>query len=182
MNCIKCNGKVENFVWIGEKKKIISNHRKYCISCSPFDEHNTRKLERQKIEKAIYPERTCPICGKKHNKRGFVCQVCSFNLKEEKAYNKVKELVGRKCWICGYDKSKRSLCFHHVHPENKNFGLTIREISNFSWEKVKNEIQKCIFICNNCHGEIHDNLIDKNTIEKLWNDFWIKIRACSSIG
>ena len=28
-----------------------------------------------------------------------------------------------------------------------------------SLEKIKKEISKCIIICKNCHGELHENII-----------------------
>lgn len=65
---------------------------------------------------------------------------------------------GGKCERCGYSKSIRSLVFHHVNPEEKDFGIG----SSYStkWNIVKNELDKCIMLCANCHGEVHDE-IDK---------------------
>lgn len=54
----------------------------------------------------------------------------------------------------------RSLDFHHKDPNTKEF--SIGKEGCIGWEKVKKEIDKCILVCSNCHGEIHDKL-DKNT-------------------
>jgi hypothetical protein len=173
--CVVCEKQIPRIIWIEGKKRYSSNHRKYCFTCSPFGGHNTKRfLGKTKIKdgKTEYLERECPRCGKKHNKRGFVCQCCSFKIKLSKTQKRVEGIVGGSCWICGYDKVKRSLCFHHVNKEDKVFGLTIREIQGYSWSRVEAEMRKCVFVCLNCHGEIHDGLIHKNEIEVIWKNRW----------
>mgnify|MGYP003431129005 FL=1 len=48
--------------------------------------------------------------------------------------------------------------FHHLDPEQKDFGIAAKGYTR-SWEKVKEELDKCIMVCANCHREIHDGLI-----------------------
>lgn len=67
------------------------------------------------------------------------------------------EYGGGKCQICGYKKSARALSFHHINPNEKDFGLSARGLTR-SWEKIKNELNKCILICSNCHMEVHDGV------------------------
>ena len=31
-------------------------------------------------------------------------------------------------------------------------------------DKLKNEVDKCVLVCSNCHSEIHEGLIDINTL------------------
>jgi DNA-binding CsgD family transcriptional regulator len=69
------------------------------------------------------------------------------------------EYKGGKCEICGYDKCKRSLDFHHRDPNEKDFGIGHSKVLN--WDKIKKELDKCDLVCRNCHGEIHDEW-DKN--------------------
>jgi len=179
--CVTCGKNIPRNIWIDGKKRYSSAHRKYCFECSAFGDHNTKRLEKV-VEKnddgeIIYPERTCPECGKIHRKRGFVCQGCVFNKKLKKTLKKVESIVGNSCWICGYNKTKRSLCFHHVEAKEKLFSLSGREINLYSWERVSKEMKKCIFICNNCHGEIHDGLFTRDQIEKLWKEKVIEDRT-----
>ena len=84
-------------------------------------------------------------------------------------------IVGRQCWFCGYDKTFTNLCFHHVERENKNFGLTTRELIGYAWKRVIAEMRKCILICHNCHGEIHENIISFNKVAETWKNRWEKI-------
>lgn len=174
--CVTCGKSIPKHIWIDGKKKKTSEHRKYCYECSPWGKHNTKSLENPQVVnedgKILYSERECPSCGTKHNKRGLYCYSCVFKKAEDKIRHEVKDLVGDECWICKYNKSKRSLCFHHVNPQDKKFGLTIREIKGYAWDRVENEIKKCIFICQNCHGEIHECLLSKEEIEKIWKEKW----------
>ena len=173
--CEKCGNKIPKIVEVEGVRKAVSNHRRFCFSCSPFGEHNTKKLNDVR-----YSQNTnikiCPKCGKEHNKRRFLCQNCVFNKKIDKTNEKVNNLVGKECWICGYNKASRSLCFHHVYPEDKKTSLTIREIAGLSWSNmIYPELQKCVHICMNCHGEIHEGMINEQTIVDLWKKKWSEI-------
>lgn len=74
---------------------------------------------------------------------------------------RLKELsvayLGNKCALCGYSKYIGSLDFHHIDPSKKEYGISSSGITR-SWSKTKEELEKCILICKNCHGEIHAKL------------------------
>lgn len=65
------------------------------------------------------------------------------------------EYKGGKCEKCGYDKCKAALEFHHLDPNEKDFGIASKGYTR-SWEAVKKELDKCIMVCANCHREIHE--------------------------
>jgi len=71
------------------------------------------------------------------------------------------ELLGGKCSSCGYKKNFAALEFHHKIAGTKAFELDLRSLSNRTWEKVLDEVSKCILLCANCHAELHhaDHLI-----------------------
>lgn len=71
------------------------------------------------------------------------------------------EYLGGKCSVteCQYSKCMRSLVFHHVAPSKKEFQLS--NFINKRWDIVKKELDKCILLCANCHGEIHEKLGEK---------------------
>lgn len=50
-----------------------------------------------------------------------------------------------------------------VNPKEKSFNITAREFS-FSKKRLVSELIKCIAVCHNCHGEIHDELIAKEIV------------------
>jgi hypothetical protein len=47
------------------------------------------------------------------------------------------------------------MVFHHRDPEGKDFGIS-RAATLMSWEKIKDELDKCVLLCSNCHAEIHE--------------------------
>ena len=71
--------------------------------------------------------------------------------------NKIKKDFGGKCCICGYDRCMSSLHFHHKNSDTK-----VSEVMTLLYEKSKKdayrEAKKCILVCANCHGEIHEGL------------------------
>ena len=75
--------------------------------------------------------------------------------------NKVKQKAvdyrGGKCVVCGYQKCIAGLGFHHVYPQFKLFSLG--DVTSRTFEAIKDELDKCVCICHNCHAEFHAHLI-----------------------
>ena len=82
--------------------------------------------------------------------------------------NNLIKVFGNKCCICGFDKWQSALEFHHVNPEEKEFGLTVNTTTK-SLEKQLTEARKCILVCANCHRGIHSNNVEVPT---NWKDFY----------
>ena len=80
----------------------------------------------------------------------------------QKRRNKTKEILveykGGKCEICGYNKCISALEFHHLNPNEKDFGIGAKGYTR-NIETNKKEVDKCILVCANCHREIHENII-----------------------
>ncbi len=93
---------------------------------------------------------------------GNYVHVKNFRAKKKQ---KLLNLFGGKCCICGYDKCPRNLHFHHVNPSEKSFILS-SGVKDYGIEKSIEEAKKCILVCANCHGEIHSGLIDAKTFFK----------------
>lgn len=53
----------------------------------------------------------------------------------------------------------RALEFHHLNPEEKDFGIS-RTLTR-SMDSLRQEVNKCILVCSNCHAEIHDELFNQ---------------------
>lgn len=58
--------------------------------------------------------------------------------------------------LCGYSKCIAALDFHHTDPSKKDFGISSGGYTR-SFEKIKDELDKCILVCANCHRELHYN-------------------------
>lgn len=98
---------------------------------------------------------------KKGHKKEF-CNSCYIVLYRRKLKKKCIEYKGGKCIRCGYCKCDSALAFHHINPEDKSFAIASGGYVK-KWETLKQELDKCILVCQNCHNEIHEE-IDKNLI------------------
>lgn len=70
----------------------------------------------------------------------------------------VIEYKGGKCIVCGYKNYVGALDLHHVDGSTKEFGLSMQGLTR-SWEKTKNEADKCVLLCANCHREVHGGIV-----------------------
>jgi 5-methylcytosine-specific restriction endonuclease McrA len=74
---------------------------------------------------------------------------------------RVKELLveeaGGCCAVCGYDRCIINLHFHHVDPREKSFALSMHTTKSLA--TYREEMEKCVLLCANCHGEIEAGLM-----------------------
>ncbi len=89
------------------------------------------------------------------------CSVDAVHKRRHKLKDMAIEYKGGKCEKCGYDKCKTALDFHHLDPTEKEFTISS---ANRSWESIKEELDKCIIVCANCHREIHFELEQTKTL------------------
>ena len=122
------------------------------------------------MEKEKYVIKEC----KKHGLTNFIyvpsedkyrcvkCRSVAVQKRRDKTKQILVEYKGGKCEICGYDKCIQALEFHHLDPNQKDFGIGAKGYTR-SIEKNKLEVDKCILVCSNCHREIHNGLTKINT-------------------
>lgn len=126
-------------------------------------------------EKVKYgSERYCPKCEKMvsidrfHSKRGVkyastYCKSCTTDITVDRK-RKLKELMveykGGCCQKCGYKKYLGALEFHHLNPDEKDFNPSHLSTYIFD-ERVKEELDKCLLLCSNCHRETHFEINEK---------------------
>jgi len=79
----------------------------------------------------------------------------------QRAKIKLVEYKGGECNKCGYNKCIDALEFHHLNPEEKDFGISGK---SWSFERLKKEVDKCLLVCSNCHKEIHFKLKNNNGV------------------
>jgi len=162
MKTCQCCGKEFNRVVIIEGTLRNLQKRKYCLDCSPFGEHNTVTLKTRK--RSNY--KVCTKCGEEKLEESFArknatrrcswCRSCLYDHQKIKWKEKRLESLmqkGGKCQKCGYDKCIGALEFHHIDPSNKKYSWD--KMRGISKESLKNELDKCILLCANCHRELH---------------------------
>lgn len=105
----------------------------------------------------------CPICGEiftYQNKGGnrkycFNCSPITKNPTDKFIAFKRNWIKshGNGCNICGYNKCIDALDFHHIDPRTKKFSIS--NTGHHGIDELKEEAEKCIILCANCHREIH---------------------------
>ena len=120
---------------------------------------------------SVIEMRECPYHGLteyvKRKDGRFRCKKCALEaVSNKRRRNKIAlvEYKGGKCEICGYDKCIEALSFHHLDPNQKDFGVSNGDIK--SLETLKREADKCILVCNNCHAELHAKQREENRLEE----------------
>jgi len=75
--------------------------------------------------------------------------------------------TGGTCELCKDHWPSDILCFHHLNPEDKEFGLDVRKWRAKYLTNVLKEADKCAILCMNCQALEHKAL---NRGETLIND------------
>ena len=97
----------------------------------------------------------------KHGKKKKVSNTEAVESWRKRKKKTLVEYKGGKCQCCGYSKCIEALEFHHLDPNIKSFTISGK---SKSFNSLKNEVDKCILVCSNCHKEIHAGLINIDTI------------------
>lgn len=89
------------------------------------------------------------------------CKSCE-NSERKDSYEKLISEVFPilECQVCGYNKCKAALEFHHLDPTLKEYQVSTFQSSRRNKELVLAELRKCVLLCSNCHRELHAGLIN----------------------
>lgn len=125
--------------------------------------------------------RQCEICGQSFDiiDNGWTRKYCyncaphedkdmthaqAVTIKRRAIKKALIQYKGSKCERCGYDKCMRALEFHHLDPNEKDFGVSKNLCKSMA--NLKAEVDKCILVCSNCHAEIHQELFEKGLLKE----------------
>ena len=129
-----------------------------------------RLRETPPADRPLAFERTCLRHGRTRfvrDGRGYYrCATC----RQERVVarrRRVKEILameaGGRCAVCGYDRWLGALQFHHLDPAEKAFGIAAGGMAR-SLERMREEAEKCLLLCSNCHAEVEAGAI---TVDSL---------------
>lgn len=120
--------------------------------------YTKRRLEMGEVVWQEYQKQRKNNKAKAYKKRQG--KVYSLRAAESRRNRKRKLIIykGGKCEMCGYDKDIPGCYeFHHTDPSVKEYGIGSK---NYSFERLKEEADKCILVCRNCHAEVHHYMKD----------------------
>lgn len=141
---------------------------------------NIKKCSRCGVEKSIDSFHN----KKNENRVNSWCKQCVYERQRNRWIDrkiKAAEMFGGKCQLCGYDKNLASLNFHHVDSSKKEFSWP--KLRQKKWDDVILELKKCVLICSNCHGEIHNPQLQKeNLLYKSVDNCSLNRQSIEEIG
>lgn len=125
--------------------------------CAGCDELKPFSDFRKNVTKSGGNQTRCKVCVAKVDKKWYdknkEIRFRTNKLWQEKQKQKfIAFKATQKCAKCD-ENDIRCLDFHHVNKETK-----VRNVSNmmkFSFEKIMEEVSKCIVLCANCHRKEH---------------------------
>ena len=111
-------------------------------------------------------------CKQKHHYHRVKQQTNTYHSQTIRSLKRKIQLIERMggcCSKCGYSKNIAALHFHHRNPNEKDFKLDMRILSNRRWEAILIESQKCVLLCANCHAEEHHPELIWENVEQIVN-------------
>ena len=98
-----------------------------------------------------------------------------FVRKRREKINYIAEYYGCQNAQCAWDAEYKSshLDFHHINPKAKTAPISLMVKRKLSY--IAAEINKCVVLCRNCHGDYHAGflILEKFTSCKVGNDLEI---------
>ena len=149
-------------------KRMRAHKRIRCYECKPHGSQagihaSTMGLQTPKAiayDKSIVP--TCNLCGinlppKTKATNGRKCSSCANRLLVFFRKRSAIEYKGGKCQDCGCVSNLTDdvvkFDFHHL--KDKEFAIS--DSQSKGWKTLKNELDKCLLLCANCHRMRHTN-------------------------
>ena len=133
---------------------------KYNLSTVRAGNRRSVRIPVAELDPGVGIEAKCPRHGMAlHRLRpdsGLRCLRCrseSVTRRRRKVKRALVEDAGGRCALCGYSRSHAALVFHHLDPAHERFGLAHRGVTR-SLAVAREEAQKCLLLCANCHAEV----------------------------
>lgn len=119
----------------GWKAEEIATHYNIKVNSVRYYQHKNKYQDNRKLNSAQYNKKFREIAKEK--------------MKESRA------MFDSKCSICGFNKIQSALEFHHLDPKTKKYTISRLIKSGNKDKELKEELNKCILVCANCHAGIH---------------------------
>jgi transcription elongation factor Elf1 len=132
---------------------------KYCKKC------NTEKSKNQfsyKSKTRGILQSVCKDCQNKYTKQHYKEKTSYYVERQKRRRKKIKQefIEFKKTLKCSRCSEDDFVCldFHHIDPSQKEISIATAIHNSLSMEKIKQEVDKCIVLCSNCHRKEHHRL------------------------
>lgn len=129
--------------------------KKICSSCHVEKDLNEFRKDKSKKD-GVQP--FCKICAREKHRSGYSEKYAvKYNARNNERRLRQKQLLEeykdtQRCVVCGEDENC-CLEFHHIDSSQKEF--TIGASVHYKWERILEELKKCVCLCSNCHNKLH---------------------------
>ena len=148
------NGRKQQGLCVGCGRRPPESNRVRCPICL-----KKRRAERKKLRQ----RGLCETCGNPTEANKILCVDCTKKLqsKQRERFRKLKRRVvdhkGGKCQDCGLITEHLTLYeFHHENPKDGDITISKLIGRKQPWSRIKEELDKCILLCANCHRVRHE--------------------------
>jgi hypothetical protein len=143
--------------------KYYETHRQEIIeSAKKYQEQNVEKIKCYQTSYRQQNRDKLSEKNKEYRKRNLE-RIHTVATDYRRRYSKkIHEYYGQSCYICGVSEScYRMYDCHHVDPAEKDF--VVATLISRDWDTiVVPELQKCVYVCANCHRKLHDGWFDED--------------------
>lgn len=135
---------------------------KICCICKKeketvlFDKNRTRKDGLANYCKECNKIRQRKYYAQNKERYSDIKKISRKKSQDKKRKQYLELMKEQSCKHCNL-KDYRVMEWHHLVPEEKKFNIGAA-IGSKSWEKILEEIKKCIPLCRNCHAIYHYEL------------------------
>jgi hypothetical protein len=93
------------------------------------------------------------LCRKCYNKAEST--LLNKRLRTQRSRQRLIDILGGCCNVCGYSKNIAALDFHHIDPSTKRKQCR-------DWQRSDFDVSTVILLCRNCHAEIENPNLELN--------------------
>lgn len=169
-NCAACRSPFPAKSVIDGKIRSLYR-RRFCLSCSPFNTHNTSTSP----PGVALPEALAEIRRRRQNAKTYRYQ----KAQRKRVKEELVAARGGQCEGCGYRANIAALEFHHRDASSKKFAIGGASVSR---ERLWAEAAKCDLLCANCHRARHSRVRTGGGHAVVLLRHRLKVRAVAAIG
>lgn len=160
--CVDCGGSFNPRV--KRNGRWTSSNRSRCYRCVPFGTSPYSRRYTPEERKIRDGGSSAKKMRRWRANRIAATGVDPILLFRQRRKEYVVNLLGGGCQLCGYNRCLRNLSFHHL--SDKAFQLDHRAFQS-SAKRLVPELKKCVLVCHNCHGEVHDGLVSEVDLRNI---------------